>query len=182
MRADLEWSSVARLGSAAGERFGDHEAIVDGGTRLSFAALAERGAEAARAFAAAGVEPGDRVAFWAPNCHEWVIALLGVHQAGAVLVPLNTRLRGTEAADILRRSGSKLLCTVAGFLGNDYLGMLAGHDLPGLAPPVVLRGDAPSGSVPWGEFCGRASTVPASEIDSRVAQLGPDDLSDVIFT
>jgi acyl-CoA synthetase (AMP-forming)/AMP-acid ligase II len=182
MRADLEWANVACLGRAAGERFGDSEAIVDGETRLSFAEVAARGDEAARAFVAAGVEPGDRVAFWAPNCHEWVTALLGVHQAGGVLVPLNTRLRGTEAADVLRRSASKLLCTVTGFLGNDYLGMLAAHDLPGLAPPVVLRGDAPSGSVSWSEFCGRASAVSAAEIESRTAALGPDDLSDVIFT
>ena len=58
------------------------------------------------------IEPGDRVAIWAPNIHEWVAALIGVHGAGAVLVPINTRFRGAEAADVLRRSGARLLFTV----------------------------------------------------------------------
>ena len=58
----------------------------------------------AAALIATGIEPGDRVAIWAPNCWEWVVALLGLQSAGAALVPLNTRYKGVEAADILRRS------------------------------------------------------------------------------
>ena len=44
-----------------------------------------------------GIEPGDRVAIWAPNCTEWVIAALGISAAGAVIVPPNTRFKGGEA-------------------------------------------------------------------------------------
>ena len=50
-----------------------------------------------------GSQPGDRVAIWAPNCHEWMIAFLGTMHAGATLIPINTRFKGLEAADILRR-------------------------------------------------------------------------------
>ncbi len=42
-------------------------------------------------------------------------------QAGAVLVPVNTRFKGHEAADILARSGARLLVTVTDFLGTDYV-------------------------------------------------------------
>src|SRR5262249_1496027 len=52
-------------------RFGDREGLVDGELRLSFAALADRIDESARAFVASGIEPGDRVAVWAPNIAEW---------------------------------------------------------------------------------------------------------------
>jgi acyl-CoA synthetase (AMP-forming)/AMP-acid ligase II len=182
VRADLDWGTVARLGRSLADRLGDGEAVVDGSTRLSWAQLGAAGEAAARAFVAAGVAPGDRVSIWAPNSAGWVVALLGVHQAGAVLVPLNTRLRGAEAADILRRSRARLLLTVSGFLGNDYVGMLAGHDLPDLAPPVVLRGEAPAGAVAWADFLAAGAGVDPAEVAARVARLSPEDPSDVIFT
>ena len=61
--------------------------------------------QAAHEFAAAlvvsGVTPGDRVAIWAFNSAEWVVAVLGIFAAGGVLVPVNTRFKGPEAADML---------------------------------------------------------------------------------
>src|SRR5208283_6148467 len=93
-------------------------------TRLTFDQLAEDVAVATRAILSNGIERGDRVAIWAPNCAEWVVAALGAVGAGAVLVPLNTRYKGAEAAYILRRSGARVLFTVQGFLGTDYPAML----------------------------------------------------------
>ena len=147
MRADEQWGTIPRLVMAAGDRFGDVEALVDGDVRLTFPQLRDAIVDAARAHAAAGLEPGDRVAIWAPNIAEWVIAGLGALAAGAVLVPLNTRYKGVEAADIIRRSGASMLLCVNGFLGNDYVSMLEGQDLPNLRTTVVLRGDAPAGTV-----------------------------------
>ena len=103
-------------------------------------------ATATRAVVAHGIEPGDRVAVWAPNCAEWVVAALGAVGAGAVLVPLNTRYKGAEAAYILRASGARILFTVQGFLGTDYPALLdeavaAGEALPDLERVVVLRTD-----------------------------------------
>ena len=120
MRGDLEWGTIPGLVRYAAERFPDLEALVDGELRLTFPQLAAAVTESAAAAIAAGVEAGDRAAIWAPNVAEWVIAALGLLSAGAVLVPLNTRFKGREAADILARSGCKLLFCVNGFLGNDY--------------------------------------------------------------
>ena len=72
--------------------------------RFSFDELSARVEATTRGMLAAGVAPGDAVAIWAPNCWEWVVALLALQSAGGVLVPLNTRYKGREAADILRRS------------------------------------------------------------------------------
>src|SRR3954453_12813691 len=105
----------------AAARFGDREAFVDGDLRLSFTELAARVDEVARALVATGVAPGDRVSVWAPNGAPWALAALGVHRAGSVLVPLNTLFKGAEAADILGRSGARLLFTVTDFLGTDYV-------------------------------------------------------------
>ena len=182
VRGDLEWGSIPGLVRSAAERFGDREAVVDGDVRLSFAALAAAATRAGRAFVAAGVEPGDRVAIWSPNIHEWIVALLGLQSAGGVVVPVNTRYKGSEAAFLLEASRARVLVAVNGFLGNDYLGMLEGHELPHLEHRVVLRGDVPEGAVSWADFLASGDAVPEAEVDARVAALGADDVADIIFT
>ncbi|MFE3284612.1 AMP-binding protein, partial [Streptomyces sp. NPDC059233] len=66
-RADLRWGSIGGLVRAAAVRYADREAVVDGRVRIDYAQLGERVERAAAACLAAGVEPGDRVAVWAPN-------------------------------------------------------------------------------------------------------------------
>jgi acyl-CoA synthetase (AMP-forming)/AMP-acid ligase II len=182
IRGDLEWGTTPRLVRSAAERFGAAEALVDGDVRLTFEDLAAAVADAGRAFAAAGLEPGDRVAIWSPNVWEWVVAVLGLQSAGGVVVPINTRYKGAEAAYLLQRSRARLLVTVDGFLGNDHLAMLEGHDLPHLERTVVLRGEARDGAVTWSDLIASGDAVAPAEIDRRVAALTPDDVSDILFT
>lgn len=173
--------TIPRLAAAAAERFGSASAIEDGNVRLSFAELHDAGVRAARAFLAAGVEPGDRVAIWAPNVAEWVVAALGLQGGGAVLVPLSTRLKGAEAGYILRRSGARVLCTVAGFLDTDYPALLADESLPDLERTVMLRGDSP-GAEPWDAFLAAGEAVAPADARARAEAVAPDDLSDMLFT
>jgi acyl-CoA synthetase (AMP-forming)/AMP-acid ligase II len=177
------FKSIPAMAAAAAKRFGDRAAIVDGETRLSHAQLFD----AARSFAAAlvesGIRPGDRVAIWTFNSAEWVIAALGIFQSGATLVPINTRFKGVEAADILRRSRTRVLITVTDFLGNDYVAMLrgAGIGLPDLETVVVAGGEA-GNDTSWQEFLSRADADSLAEVDLRSAAVGPDDPSDILFT
>jgi len=181
MRGDLEWGTIPNLARSAAERFGEDEAIVDGEIRLSFVDLWIEARAAAKAYVAAGIEPGDRVALWAPNIWEWPVALLGLHAVGAAVVPLNTRFKGGEAAYVLRRSRAKLLVTIDGFLGNDYVAMLEGEDLPDLRDTVVLRPEGRAGTS-WIDFLLGGASVDDSTIDERLAAVGPDDVSDIMFT
>ncbi len=137
--------------------------LEDGDTRLTFRQTEGLARRVAGGLIAAGVRPGDRVAIWAPNQWEWPVAALGIHLAGGVLVPINTRYKGHEARFILERSGAKLLFTVDGFLGLDFLSML---DRPEL-PTVVFRGDFET----W---------MQASQPGS--VAVSPDDASDILFT
>ncbi len=182
VRGDLQWGTTANLVRAAAERFGALEALVDGEQRFSFTELAAAVHDAGRAFLAAGLEPGDRVAIWSPNVWEWVVALLGLQSAGGVVVPINTRYKGAEAAYVLQRSRARLLITVQGFLGNDYVTMLADQDLPDLERTVVLRGDAPAGTTTWAAFLASGAAVDPSALDERMASLGPESVADLLFT
>ena len=84
--------------------YGAQLAITDGDVRLTYEELNAARIQSARAFVAAGLEKGERVAIWAPNIYQWIIAAIGAQSVGGVLVPLNTRYKGSEAAYILRAS------------------------------------------------------------------------------
>ena len=98
---DFDARTIPAVVERAGAVFGDREGLVDGERRLTFAELAAAADEAGRAFIASGIERGDRVAIWAPNMGEWVIAALGALRAGAVVVTVNTRFKGAEAAHVI---------------------------------------------------------------------------------
>ena len=142
---------------SAGDRFGDSEAVVDGALRLTFTEFAARVLTAAGAFADLGVEKGDRVAVWAPNSAEWMSAAFGLMTAGGVLVPVNTRFRAEEAADVITRSGAKAVLVQQGFLGQDY-------PAPAGIPDIDLKSDFLSSGEPF-------------EADIR-----GDDIADIIYT
>ena len=191
-RADLIWGTIPTLVEDAARRHGTTEALVgvgaERGRRLSYAALAPEVDRYARGFVACGIEPGGRVALWAPNCPEWMLAALGALRAGAVLVPLNTRFKGGEAAYIVRSSGARLLVTVRGFLGVDYPALLAGEDLGVLGQIVSLRDEGPAGDrapvhvthLPG--FLSGGDGVDPALTAARAAAVKPDDVSDLIFT
>src|SRR5919109_1423970 len=147
----LAWQNIPDLVVSAARRFGPGEAVADGEVRMSFDELAERVVLAARSTIAAGIEHGDRIAIWAPNTWEWIVAALGAVSAGGVLVPINTRFKGREAGFVLRQSGARLLFTTTGFLGTDYVAMLRDDEeqLDDLEGIVVLRGEVPSGTTGW---------------------------------
>ncbi|WP_322861018.1 FadD3 family acyl-CoA ligase [Mycobacterium europaeum] len=142
---------------SAADRFGDAEAVVDGPLRLTFTEVVERIRCAAGAFAGIGVDKGDRIAIWAPNSAEWIIAAFGVLTAGGVLVPVNTRFKTDEAADIIVRSKAKAVLAQKGFLGQDYTA-------PAGVPVIDVKSDFLSGGSPF--ECAVSGT----------------DIADVIFT
>ncbi|GGY69381.1 FadD3 family acyl-CoA ligase [Streptomyces omiyaensis] len=186
MRGDLEWGTIPGLVRAAGERYGAREAVAEGRHRISYAELAARVERSAAACLATGVRAGDRVAIWAPNSLDWIVAALGAVTAGAVLVPLNTRFKGTEAADVLARSRARLLFVTGTFLGTSYVASLrrAGVPLPHLERVVVLGDTAPDEAewTTWKAFLAEGDRVPAARVRARADAIDPDDPSDIVYT
>ncbi|MEM8606913.1 MAG: FadD3 family acyl-CoA ligase [Myxococcota bacterium] len=180
----LNVQTIPALVKRRAEELGDAEAFVDGETRLSFADVAARTEDAARAMIASGIEHGDRVAIWAPNAWQWMILALGANAVGGILVPINTRYKGLEAAYVLQKSGAKALFTVNGFLGTNYVALLdeAGAALPALEHVVVFDGDVPPGAISLDEFLARGDDVAKDTAEARAEAVDADDISDILFT
>jgi acyl-CoA synthetase (AMP-forming)/AMP-acid ligase II len=169
------------------QQHGSRPAIVDGDITLTYADLLQRSEQVARSLIALNVQAGDRVALWAPNVYEWIVAACGVHAAGAILVPLNTRMKGAEAADILERSGAKLLFCIGDFLQQHYPALLRDCRPATLAHVVVLRGQpradvAQSGDHAWENFLALGQAVPVQQVHEREAALHADSTADLMFT
>ncbi|RRR46367.1 fatty acid--CoA ligase family protein [Mycolicibacter terrae] len=180
--------SQARTTPAALDRIAgalpDHDALIAEDNRFTYAELRDEVRRAAAALIALGVAPGERVALWSPNTWHWVVACLGTHYAGGVLVPLNTRYTASEATDILARSKAKVLLGMGRFLRSDRLAELDRAALPALEHVVripVQEGDA-AAAASWDEFIAAGASISDDQIDARAASVGPDDLSDILFT
>lgn len=184
-------------------RRGDHPAVVSGDAAVSYRELADRISEASRAYLAQGVQPGDRVALWAPNRVDFILAMLGAQSIGAAVVPLNTRFTGHEAVMILKRSGASVLVVADNFLGRAPLETLrqAAQDAaadadPAAAAPVgpvpglpavrlVVRLDGPAdgaGELGWKQFLASGADVTAERCSAAAAAVRPEDVVDILYT
>jgi len=166
-------TTIPHIAERAAKRWPHTTALVEGEHRWSFAELWHDARKTASMLLDLGIGKGDAVAIWAPNSREWILAALGAQMLGGILVPLNTRLKGREAGDILRRSRAKALLTVNEFLGNHYLDMLEHEDLPLLQQRLLLDD--------WQRQTGDANGNDP-RVDVALAAVGADDISDIIFT
>src|SRR4051794_21987910 len=97
--------------------YADREALVEfaSGRRWTWAELDRDVNAVARGLIAAGLEKGDRVGIWAPNCAEWTLTQYGAAKAGVVLVNVNPAYRTHEFAYVVNQSGMKLLVAATRF-------------------------------------------------------------------
>jgi HIP---CoA ligase len=179
----MKMTTIPSVVRAAAEQFPTREAVVDGSSRPTFADIAGSVTVIERALIASRVDPGDRVGLWAPNGLDWILTSFAVYGVGGILVPINTRYKGTEAADLLRAAEVTMLFTVTDFLGTNYVEMLDELEgLDGVRETVVMSGPVPEGSISWSSFIDRAEQVTPAEAAAREAAIDPDDPSDIIFT
>lgn len=167
--------TIPHAAARAAALWGDAPALLERGETWSFNQLWAKCREAASALLARGVGEGDRIAIWAPNSREWIIAAVAAMTCGAAIIPLNTRLKGREAGDILRRTNARLMFTVRDFLGIDYPALLAAEDLPALAETVLLDDG-------FDAFLARGQGASDAAIDAALSRLTADHLSDILFT
>ena len=157
------------------------------GIRWTWAELDDEVEKVALGLLALGIEAGDRVGIWSPNCAEWTVLQFACARVGAILVNVNPAYRPAELAYALRHSGVRLLVTAESFKTSDYLVML---DV-GTRRAAVARArghdryrHAPAGPT---TCCGTSSSAVAVQADAdtlreREASLHCDDPINIQYT
>src|SRR5882672_6901843 len=158
------WTLLADIA----EETPDAPAFIHGERTLSFVELLDCAARAAQGLADLGVGPGDRVALWLPNVPAYPILYFACVRLGAIAVAVNTRYRAVEVADIVSRSGARVLACAPGFRRIDFLSILADIEPAALdkLAAIIVIGEEPASVPPAIE---RLRRVPFDRLLSRPA-------------
>ena len=177
-------------------RWPDQEALVvrHQDVRWTYAEFQRRVDDLANGLVERGLEPGDRIGIWSPNCAEWVVTQFATAKAGLILVNINPAYRLTELEYALTKVGCKALVLAATFKSSDYIAMLRdlapelddsvpgglkAARLPDLRLVIRLGDEVTPGMVNYGD-------VPLDGGEERLAELAGrlqfDDAINIQFT
>ncbi|WGV21011.1 AMP-binding protein [Pseudomonas putida] len=191
--------TIGQAFDATVARCADGEALVSRhqGLRYSWRQLAEQVEVHARALMALGVNTGDRVGIWSPNCAQWCILQLASAKVGAILVNINPAYRVGELEYVLRQSGCRWLVCADAFKTSDYHAMvqelapelasatpgeMASARLPELRGVVSLAANPPAGFLPWQALAGRAGQTSTAAYAARQQSLQFDQPVNIQYT
>jgi fatty-acyl-CoA synthase len=160
------------------QQFAERPALVScqQDVRMTYAQLDAAIDAVASGLLRAGIETGDRVGIWAPNCAEWLLVQYATAKIGAILVNVNPAYRSHELEYVLRQSGVRLLFSASAFKTSDYATMIeeAADDLDSLERTVFVDQEE------WREFADAA--VDREAIAARMAGLSFDDPINIQYT
>ncbi|WP_200627725.1 AMP-binding protein [Pseudomonas sp. LAM2023] len=191
--------TIGQAFDATVARCADGEALVSRhqGLRYNWRQLAEQVEVHARALMALGVNTGDRVGIWSPNCAQWCILQLASAKVGAILVNINPAYRVGELEYVLRQSGCRWLVCADAFKTSDYHamvqqlvpelagaipGQLASARLPDLRGVISLAANPPSGFLPWHALAERAGQTSREACVARQQSLQFDQPVNIQYT
>jgi fatty-acyl-CoA synthase len=158
----------------------DGDALVDmaSGRRWTYAELNDEVDVIARALMALGIERGERIGIWAPNCPEWTIVQYATAKIGAILVNINPAYRTHELAYVLKQSGIRTLVSATAFKTSDYVSMVdeVRADATDLAEVLYL------GTDDWRDLQQRADSVPTEKLRARLDSLDNNQPINIQYT
>ena len=195
----LRYQTIGQCLEEAAVRWGDREALVSAHqeVRLSYRDLNEQSSRIAYGLLAMGLEPGDRVGIWAPNCAEWVLTQYATAKAGLILVNINPAYRTSELTYALNKVECRGLILSSRFKSSDYVAMLksiapeigAGSALdikspalPHLQRVMLIGDDAAAGFTPFGGIADFRMPASDARVEALRNSLQPDDPINIQFT
>ena len=186
-------SHIPLLGETIGECLdritvacGERDALISCHQRVryTYSQLHREAERIACGLLALGVEPGDRVGIWSPNCAEWLIAQYALAKVGAITVNINPAYRLRELEYALQQSGVSVLIAARRFRDGDYVAMLneLAPKLPSLRTVVYLGPDREQGGITWHELAVQGESVRESRLRERESALQFDDSINIQYT
>ncbi len=181
------------------EKFADRDALIvrHQGIRWTWSNYRKKAEDLAAGLLALGIEPGDRVGIWAPNCSEWCLTQFATAKIGAILVCINPAYRVFELEYVLNKSACKAIVSAECFKSSDYLdmlqrlapelescapGKLMSAKLPGLEIVIRTGTETTPGMFNFDEICRSGTQVDHDRMSSTQSGLSPQDVINIQFT
>ncbi len=168
------------------ERYPERAALIhrERGMRCSYRRLGLDMEQAARGMIALGLEKGDRIALWAPNIPEWIIAFLGIAAIGGIVVPVDPGAREDDLRFLLEQSECRAIIMAAGAEGREYVEMLrkVRDKLPLLQQTIAISEEIFPEMIPWTELAGRGASVARERLQSAAAAVHPEEPVAIMYT
>ncbi|MBS0362076.1 MAG: AMP-binding protein [Proteobacteria bacterium] len=165
--------------------------------RWTYAEMKARVDALAAGFLALGLEPGDRIGVWAPNCAEWALTQFATAKAGLILVNINPAYRLSEAEYALNKVGCKAIVTAVAHKTSEYLhmlrelapelsgsrpGELQAKRLPHLRWVITLGDQDHAGCLAFHQACDAGAPADAARLEEIAAGLQFDEPINIQFT
>ena len=180
-------------------RFPDREALVvrHQGIRWTWREYVERIERLASGLLALGIEPGDRVGIWAPNCAEWCLTQFATARVGAILVNINPAYRVFELEYALNKSGCRAIIAAERFKSSEYLrmlrdlapelddcapGRLRAARLPGLEIVIRMGEGRTAGMLNFDAVAELGGAEERERLETIAGELSPQDVINIQFT
>lgn len=175
----MQSKTIPELLDRVAASFPERKAIVNGSKTIYYPELKSESESFAKGLLAAGIRMGDTIGIWCPNRWEWIVACLGSQLIGAVVVPLNTRMRSAEITGILERAKVRLLVSIGNFLGHYYPDMVRAICSDNIKLVVV---DGRDGDESWADFIQRGQAIDDRELADASSLVVKDSVLDLLFT
>ena len=158
----------------------DGDALVDmaSSRRWTYAGLNDDVDVIARGLMSLGIDRGERVGIWAPNCPEWTIVQYATAKIGAILVNINPAYRTHELAYVLKQSGIRTLISATSFKSSDYVSMVdeVRADAAELQEVLYL------GTDDWCDLVAKAESVSVDDLRTRMDSLDNNEPINIQYT
>jgi len=194
----LKYSTLGAAFDEAAERWGEREALVvcHQNIHWNYAELKRQVDRFAAGLIELGLNPGDRIGIWAPNCAQWVVAQFATAKAGLILVNINPAYRINELEYALTKVGCSALITADRFKSTDYLAMLRSlapelalgeaaltcNRLPALRFIIRIEGGHEPGFIDWDYVSELTSSSALAKLEALQDRLQPEDPINIQFT
>lgn len=180
-------------------QYPDNEALIvrHQNIRYTYSQLKEQVDQCARGLLAMGLQKGDRIGIWSPNCAEWCITQFATSKLGAILVNINPSYRTHELKYALTQSGCSYIIIAPEFKSSNYTemvyelapelrsakpGQLHSAELPNLRTVIRLGDESSDGMFMWQDIYDKADQVSADELAQRQSEQQFDDAINIQYT
>jgi fatty-acyl-CoA synthase len=178
--------TIGRMLNETVERYPNQEALVhtDVAVRYNYSLLLWEVDRAAKGLIKAGIEKGDRVALWAPNIPEWIVAMLALNKIGALFVPVDPGAGQEDLRYVLAQSDAKAIILARGLEYEEYVDMFFSirDKVSSLEHTFVIATQSYPETVPWTELTASGEDVDPEILRKREKEIRPSDPVAIMYT